>query len=355
MKSSYSTITLLLLLSAATAYSQPVPKKIDVTKLGPQVGDRMADFQLKDQNGRAWTRDALMGSSGLMLVLSRSADWCPYCKTQLVELQSRLPELRKKGMGLAVMTYDSPAILADFSRRRGITFPLLSDQGSSTIKAYGLLNTTVDPTSMNYGIPFPGTFIVNRQGVVTARFFEEAYQERNTVASILLKLGDPSHEIDAQRLTTDHVEITTYLSDRLVAPGTLFSIVADVTPRPGIHVYAPGTHSYKVVALRLNPQPFLLTRPLRYPASEIYVFKPLNERVEVFQRPFRLIQDVAFDASPDARKALASAETVTITGTLEYQACDDKTCFLSKSVPVTYSVKVRQLDTERATVAVTQK
>jgi hypothetical protein len=40
--------------------------------------------------------------------------------------------------------------------------------------------------------------------------------------------------------------------------------------------------------------------------------------------------------------------TVSITGALEYQACDDRTCDLSKSVPVTYRVKVRQLDTERA-------
>ena len=166
-----------------------------------------------------------------------------------------MPELRSKGLAVAVITYDSMAILADFSRRRGITFPLLSDQGSATIKSYGLLNTTVDAASTNYGIPFPGTFLVNRQGVVTARFFEEAYQERNTVASILLKLGYPGHEIDVQRISTEHVEVTTYLSDQVVAPGTLFSIVVDVTPRPGMHVYAPGQHSYKVIALRLDAQP----------------------------------------------------------------------------------------------------
>jgi hypothetical protein len=258
-------------------------------------------------------------------------------------------------LGIAVMTYDSAAVLADFSRRRTITFPLLSDSGSTTIKAYGLLNTTVDPTSTNYGIPFPGTFLVNQQGVVTARFFEEAYQERNTVASILLKLGDPGHETDAQRITTDHVDITTYVSDQIVAPGTLFSIVADITPRPGMHVYAPGTHGYKVVALRLDAQPLLLARPLRYPASDIYEFKPLNERVEVFQKPFRLIQEVALNGSADARKALASVETLSITGALEYQACDDRVCFLSKSVPVTYTVKVRQLDTERANVGSTAR
>ena len=243
-------------LAAATAFGQYAPLRIDVSKLGPQVGERIADFRLPDQHGTVRTRDALMGPNGLMLVFSRSADWCPYCKTQLAELQSRLPELEKKGIRLAAVTYDSPAILADFSRRRGITFPLLSDAGSATIKAYGLLNTTLDAASTNYGIPFPGTFLVDRRAVVTARFFEEAYQERNTAASILLKLGDPGHETDAQRITTDHVDITTYVSDQVVAPGTLFSIVADITPRPGMHVYAPGTHSYKVVALRLDPQPY---------------------------------------------------------------------------------------------------
>jgi hypothetical protein len=268
-----------------------------------------------------------------------------------VELQSRLPALANMGMAVAVITYDSTAVLADFARRRNITFPLLSDPGSSTIKAYGLLNTTVEVGSTNYGIPFPGTFLIDRQRVVTARFFEEAYQERNTVAGMMLKLGEPGREIDAQRLTTDHVEVTTYLSDQVVAPGTLFSIVVEVTPRPGMHVYAPGQHSYRVVALRLKEQPLLLTRSLRYPASEIYLFEPLNERVEVFQRPFRLLQDVALSASPDARKALASVSTFSISGTFEYQACDDKVCFLPVSVPLTYTVGVRELDTERATVA----
>ena len=341
---------LLIVFAATTVYGQPARQKIDVTTLGPQVGDRIADFRLQDQNGKQWTRDSLMGPKGLMLVFSRSADWCPYCKTQLIELQARVPELEKKGLGLAAMTYDSPAILADFSRRRSITYPLLSDGGSATIKAFGVFNTTVDPGSTNYGIPFPGTILVNRQGVVTARFFEEAYQERNSVASILLKLGDPGRQIDAQRITTDHAEITTYVSDQVVSPGTLFSIVVDVTPRPGMHLYAPGQHSYKVIALRLDAQPLLLARPLRYPASEIYVFKPLNERVEVFRKPFRLVQDVALSASSDARKALASSKTLSITGTLEYQACDDKVCFISKSVPLTYTVSVRPLDSERANV-----
>jgi hypothetical protein len=48
---------------------------IDVSKLGPQVGERVPDFNLKDQNGKSWTLPSVMGPKGAMLVFFRSADW----------------------------------------------------------------------------------------------------------------------------------------------------------------------------------------------------------------------------------------------------------------------------------------
>jgi hypothetical protein len=267
-----------------------------------------------------------------------------------VELQSRLGELKAQGLGLAVVTYDSPAILADFTRRRGIAFPLLSDTGSRTIKAYGILNTSVAEGTSSYGIPFPGTFLIDRTGKVTSRFFEEAYQERNTVSTIMIALGNAETPAAARRIGTDHLDMTTYVSDEVVAPGSLFTVVFDVTPRAGIHVYAPGAKDYKIINLRLDANPILATRPLQYPASEIYHFRPLDERVPVFQKPFRLVQRMAVSPSPDARAALKGVETVTISGSLEYQACDDRLCFNPRSIPVSYTVQLRPLDTERATV-----
>jgi peroxiredoxin len=338
------TFTLLVTVSIAAQ----TPAKIDVMRLGPQIGQAAPDFRLVDQRGQASTRDSLMGPNGLMLVFSRSADWCPYCKTQMLELQSRAEEIKSRGLGLAVITYDSPAILADFTERRGITYALLSDAGSATIKKYGILNTTVDPSSTDYGIPFPGTFVLNTRGAVTAKFFEQAYQERTTVSNIMLKLGEAGAAVTARRISTDQLDVTTYASDEIVAPGSLFSLVFDVVPHSGIHVYAPGPHSYKVIAVRLDPNPVLMTRPVKYPAPETYLFAPLQERVQVYQKPFRLLADVAIDASREARPKLASVDSVTITGTLDYQACNERLCFTPKSVPISYTVKLRQLDTERA-------
>jgi cytochrome oxidase Cu insertion factor (SCO1/SenC/PrrC family) len=48
---------------------------IDLSKLGPQVGQRVPDFALKDQDGKQWTRQSIMGPKGAMLVFVRSADW----------------------------------------------------------------------------------------------------------------------------------------------------------------------------------------------------------------------------------------------------------------------------------------
>ena len=349
-KSVFCTLLLVALLATPLQGRQRAGQ-IDVTRLGPQVGERMPDFSLPDSQGKTWTRDSIMGPNGAMVVFSRSMDWCPYCKTQALDLQARLEELRTNGLGLAIVTYDSPAILADFSRRRGITFPLLSDAGSRTIRGFGILNTTVDQTSANFGIPFPGTFIINRQGVVTARFFEPAYQERTTVSSIMVSLGAGGRPAAARRVTTDQLEVTSYVTDETVAPGSLFSLVFDVEPGERIHVYAPGAKDYRIIAFNLEANPLVVSRPMTYPSSEIYFFEPLNERVPVFQKPFRLTQSLAVSTAPEHRPAVARLDTLTIKGTLDYQACDDRICFTPKSIPVSFTVKVRSLDTERANVS----
>ena len=62
-----------------------------------------------------------------------------------MELQRRVKDLEAQGIGLAVVTYDSPETLRKFADGYGITYPLIADVGSPIITAYGLLNTTVEP------------------------------------------------------------------------------------------------------------------------------------------------------------------------------------------------------------------
>jgi hypothetical protein len=265
------------------------------------------------------------------------------------------------------ISYDSPQILADFSKRHGITFPLLADVGSPTIRRYGILNTVVEealgpngkdpavradlavfltanePAERHRGVPFPGTFIVDRQGRVTSRFFEDYYWERTTTSNIMLRLGAGRPPIQATQASTDHLELRTYPSDASVSLGTRFTLAFDVTPKRGMHLYAPGAANYRIVSVNITPQPHVRTSAVRYPASEIYHFKPLNERVAVYQKPFTLLMDVVPEATAEARKAFAGKNELVISGTLEYQACDDKICYNPVSLPLTWKVAMQGL------------
>jgi cytochrome c biogenesis DsbD-like protein len=178
---------------------------------------------------------------------------------------------------------------------------------------------------------------------VTSRFFEDYYWERSTVSNVLLRVGAGSAPVQATQISTDHLDLSTYPSDATVSPGTRFTLALEIMPKRGMHVYAPGAKNYRVVSLNIAPQPHVRTMPLRYPASEIYNFVPLNERVPVFQKPFTLLMDVVVEATAEGRKAFAGRNELVVSGTLEYQACDDKLCYNPVSLPLSWKVALQGL------------
>ena len=273
-----------------------------------------------------------------------------------MELQSRYEDLRERGVGLGVITYDPTTTLSGFADARGISFPLLSDEGSATIREYGLLNEDMNPDRAPeerrvmmqrlYGIPYPGTFVLDPEGRVTARFFEAAYQERSTVSSIAVRLGDaaagPAQA--ATRVETDHLEAFAWATDEVVAPGNRLSLVVDVTPKRDMHVYAPGDHSYRVIRLRTTAPDFLRQHEVSYPPSGVYHFEPLDETVAVYEERFRLVQDVTIPMRQDiAELASEPGATVRVEAVLEYQACDHEVCYLPQAVPLSWDLSWRPL------------
>jgi hypothetical protein len=112
-------------------------------------------------------------------------------------------------------------------------------------------------------------------------------------------------------------------------------------------VYGPGVSGYKSIALTLQPVAGVVVRRATFPKPEDYFFAPLNEHVAVYQKPFRIVQDVMIDPSPSGMAALQAQSSVTITATLDYQACDDKVCFIPQSVPLAWTVTLRALDLVR--------
>ena len=143
-------------------------------------------------------------------------------------------------------------------------------------------------------------------------------------------------------IDTPHLTLVTGSSAEKVAPGGKVALTFDITPRRGIHVYAPGKHTYQVVRVTIDPQPWLRAAATSYPPSEIYHFKPLDEKVEVYQKLFRLSQDITVLATTEAQKQLAGQTNVTVSGKLDYQACDDKVCYAPRSVPVKWTFALQR-------------
>ncbi len=80
--------------------------------LGPAIGTKAPDIGIRlDQSGKPRQLSDLMGRNGLVLFFYRSADWCPFCQAQLVDINSGMPEIEKRGYRVAGLSYDSPEIL----------------------------------------------------------------------------------------------------------------------------------------------------------------------------------------------------------------------------------------------------
>ena len=130
-----------------------------------------------------------------------------------------------------------------------------------------------------------------------------------------------------------HAAIVGSPADVSGAAGAKLALIVDVTPKPGIHVYAPGTENYIPITVKLNAQPEIKAGKVAYPKSETMTFA--DEKVPVFQKPFRLTQDVTLDKSAKA------GSTVTVSGIVNYQACDDRVCYAPESAPVSWTVTVK--------------
>ncbi|MGQ3016433.1 peroxiredoxin family protein [Phenylobacterium sp.] len=167
-----------VILAPAAALAAPIA-------IGPPVGTKAPALVATDAAGRPAALADLAGPRGLVLVFVRSARWCPFCQTQLIDLREAQGALKAKGYGLAALSYDSPEVLAQFAARRDIDYPLLSDPKSATIDAFGIRDPQYPAGHMAHGVPQPAIFILSRDGVVKASLAEEGYRTRPPTSVVL--------------------------------------------------------------------------------------------------------------------------------------------------------------------------
>ena len=101
----------------------------------------------------------------------------------MVQLQKDLKKIEAAGVQVVGISYDAVDVLAKFTEKKDIAFPLLSDPDSKTIIAYGLLNN--EAKGKQAGIPYPGTYVLDKDGVVRAKLFREGPLARHTTDELV--------------------------------------------------------------------------------------------------------------------------------------------------------------------------
>ena len=200
-----------------------------------------------------------------------------------------------------------------------------------------------------YGDSGVMTFIVNQNGIVREKFFEAKYRERLSGNNVIGKLFPELGEEVVNTVQAPHLEVAVQQSDPTGVPGSLITLIAEVRLPHDVHVYAPGTKGYKPIELVIDSTPNMDFRPAIYPQSKILFMPAINERVPVFEGTFRIRQDVKVSSAAAFSGSLGAAgKNFRISGSLRYQACDSKTCFVPNTVPLEWHLKVLALDRQRA-------
>jgi peroxiredoxin Q/BCP len=104
-------------------------------------------------------------------------------------LQKELKTIEAAGVKVVGISYDSVEVLKGFADKRKITFPLLSDPDSKVIAAYGIRNKETAGKKLGKidldGVPYPGTIIVDRDGVIRAKLFVDGYRDRHSIEELV--------------------------------------------------------------------------------------------------------------------------------------------------------------------------
>ncbi len=155
-----------------------VPVDDDPFDPGPLRGSHFPGVKATWQGREIRLLDEFAGPRGTVFVATRSAQWCPYCMRQMIQLQEAKPAYDAAGLGLVAITYDEPLLQQEFIDKWNIGYPILHDVDTLTFRTLGILNTDYEPGDFAYGIPRPGMIVIDPDGIVVEKLFLEDYSTR---------------------------------------------------------------------------------------------------------------------------------------------------------------------------------
>jgi hypothetical protein len=246
---------------------------------------------------------------------------------------------RNAGVRLYAVSYDEPDALADYAKAHGTTFTMLSDPDSEVIKAFGILNTLIPPDDHPwYGLPFPGSYVIDADGIIVAKFFEHNFAIRPGPEQMLAAALGTEFEAPAPERPVDQVTVEVTVDGDRLPMGLTRQIVATFRVPQGQHLYSePVPEGLVAAAIELDDLDGVLSYEMLAPPTSPLTLSGSGETLAVYQGDVVLRLPVAQNARNMHKDD--AGRFVTISGRVRWQACDDAECFLPESVPFSFRVE----------------
>jgi peroxiredoxin len=184
---------------------------LDRDEAGPQIGERMADFTLPDENGRLISLSSLLQSGPAVVSINRG-HWCPYCKLELRAIAAVHDQIKQLGASVVSIMPDSAQFTSRYVQQNALPFPILSDidlgyalslglvfwVGAEVRSVYEGLGIDLEKYQGNQALflPVAAKFVVGRDGLVKARQVNIEFRERMEPEAIVAALKDLSPDGD---------------------------------------------------------------------------------------------------------------------------------------------------------------
>lgn len=133
-----------------------------------EPGDLAPDFTLPDADGHEVSLSSLKGQR--VIIYFYPAAMTPGCTKQACDFRDSRQDLSDAGYAVLGISPDSPAKLAKFRERDGLTFPLLSDPDRAVLKAYGAFGEKMLYGKKSVGV-IRSTFVVDADGKIERAYY----------------------------------------------------------------------------------------------------------------------------------------------------------------------------------------
>ncbi len=222
------------------------------------------------------------------------------------------------------LSYDEADALGDFREAHKVSYTLLSDPESDVIRSFGILNTLIDEDDHPwFGIPYPGTYVINTDGEITHKFFDGNLSVRvgpeQMLRAALGRSLPESVTVVSKPQEVQDVEFSIQLEGSDFRGGVKRDLVAQFRVPQGRHVYAsPATQGMIAVDIILDPCEGLVQRPMIRPSPEKHRLAGTDEVFDVHHGAFELRMPLTVNS--------AAKGDITISGQVVWQSCNDEIC-----------------------------